>query len=636
MPYLFASFELDPGAYTLRAGEDQLELRPKVFETLCFLVERAPSVASKDDLLAAVWSDVATTEESLTQVISQARKALAAFEPNTELIRTVRGHGYGMAVPVQRVEPLAQDAVAAAPAVAPGTSESHHPPSKLRWGRSAIALGAVGLLLTLAALARDPGVLPPPTRPEVSIPIAPGPAASIAVLPFLDLSPSGDLQYLGDGLAEELIDALAAIPGLAVASRTSAFAQRDLGKGIKAVGANLGVSTLVEGSVRVADDRIRTTVQLIRASDGFHIWSKTFDRELAGLIGLQNELAQSVAAELSPRLIDRGLNEDHPVSANAKLLFLRARAQMVTPSREGLTVAVETLERAVAIEPEYAAAWAALAEANLQLWLEHQRDEPRTSLYLEIADQAIQNAVAIAPDEPRTQRVLGKVLYYRHRDWKAAGRAMRRAIALAPQDVAVHTTYASTLAKAGRTDEALDTVLRGMQDDPMRPSANKLLARVYYQRAEYDKAIALLHRVRALNPHDPDIASLLTRCYHAQGRMAEAREAMLLWFSEPLRSVLRVPARLLGPEKSLRALLQVLIWRDGAPCGGMPWPAAHTYAGTGEVEPMLVCLEQASQRSLFYIAVEPVFDPYRGDPRFQALLEREGYGDSQLARVLEE
>src|SRR5215471_10832864 len=231
-------FQLDTGQLWLRGQE--VRLTPKAADVLKTLVSHAGSPVSKAELFAAVWPDVAVTDDALTTCIQELRRVLGDDAKRPQFIETRHRRGYQFIAPVIREEPPA--AVAAA-----GTGQA---------------------------------------------------ISSIAVLPFADMSPSRDQEYLCDGLAEELINALTQIDGLRVAARTASFQFRGKGEDIRSVGAQLNVDSLLEGSVRKAGDRLRVTVQLIEVATGYHRWSHRFDGQFKDVFAMQDQIAESVAASL--------------------------------------------------------------------------------------------------------------------------------------------------------------------------------------------------------------------------------------------------------------------------------------------------------------------------------------------------
>ena len=247
LSYAFGSFRLDTAEKVLYQRDQPVPLTPKAVETLLALVERHGRLVTKEELLRIVWPDTFVEENNLAQNISLLRRVLGEGAGGRRLIETVPRRGYRF------VEPVEQRAdVARLPEEA------------------------------------GPGAPAPVAAPEVS---------AIAVLPFADMSPGRDQDYLCEGLAEELINALTQIEGLRVAARTASFHFRG-GADVRAVGGQLGVGTLLEGSVRKAGDRLRVTVQLIETATGYHRWSRRFDRQLDDVFAIQDEIAESVANSL--------------------------------------------------------------------------------------------------------------------------------------------------------------------------------------------------------------------------------------------------------------------------------------------------------------------------------------------------
>jgi TolB-like protein/DNA-binding winged helix-turn-helix (wHTH) protein len=300
---MFGAFVLDVDRGALLQDGADVPLRPKCFQVLSYLVEHHGLLVTKDEVLGAVWPGVVVTEDSLTQCLIQIRKVLG--DDSRDMVRTVPRRGYLFDVPVTVHEP---DKDPIAPG-APDSLMSRRRPS--RW-----SVGA-GIILALAIAvnwwnARIQHV-EDRTPAYVQASILPG---SIAVLPFVDMSPKGDQEYFGDGISEEVLNLLAQTPDLTVIARTSSFSFKGQNADVKTIARKLNVANVLEGSVRKDGERVRIMAQLVNASNSSHLWSQTYDRTLDDIFAVQSEIAGSVAAVLKVKLLgDSYTPESAPASA---------------------------------------------------------------------------------------------------------------------------------------------------------------------------------------------------------------------------------------------------------------------------------------------------------------------------------
>ncbi len=258
-------------------------------------------------------------------------------------------------------------------------------------------------------------------------------AASIAVLPFADLSAGGDQEYFSDGIAEEILHVLARFPELKVAGRTSSFKFKGVNEDLRVVGRQLGVAYLLEGSVRKQGERVRITAQLIKAEDGFHLWSETFDRDLTDIFAVQDEISRAIAEALSLRIGGAATARGGTASAAAHDLSLRGR-QKLNKRGEGLREAAELFAAATALDPDYSAAHSGRARALSLIWDYSYENDPRV---WEEAKRSADKAVAADPDNAEAYSVLGYLDHFYFWDWESAERNVRRALELAPNDAEI-------------------------------------------------------------------------------------------------------------------------------------------------------------------------------------------------------
>ena len=290
---------------------------------------------------------------------------------------------------------------------------------------------------------------------------------SLAVLPFANLSADKENEYFSDGLAEDIIDALTQVPGLRVMARTSSFAFRGKEQDVREIGARLNVEHILEGSVRKAGNRIRVTAQLVEASDGYHLWSQRFDREMTDVFAIQDEISQAIVEKLRVRLAaDRPLVKRHTENVEAYNLYLKARYQLFRFTPEGLAKSKEYYEQAIALDPNYALAWHGLAGFyNLLGMYGHMPPKAANAQ----AEQATRKALQLDDLLAEAHAMMG-ALRASEFDWKGAELEFSRALELDPKSEDVLRWYDHYyLGPMKRVDEAVTAFLRAVEMDPLSP-----------------------------------------------------------------------------------------------------------------------------------------------------------------------
>jgi adenylate cyclase len=352
---------------------------------------------------------------------------------------------------------------------------------------------------------------------------------SVAVLPFVNMSNEPDNEAFADGLSEEVLNVLAGIEGLKVAGRTSSFYFKGRNERAAVIAETLGVNHLLEGSVRWAGSKVRITAQLIKASDGFHLWSGSFDRDTNDVFAVQEEIARAVADELRVELMptdEAHLAKRGTSNAEAHRLYLVARGRMRERGLSNLRAAKALFENAIELDPSYASAYAGLADAYFLLISNHLQE-------LDNGEQAGERAVARALEldpassEAHTSRAnLAFVRYNRHGDARALDRAIadyRRAIELDPANAQAHHWYAIAIEEQD-PDAALRSLERALELDPLMRQAQLTLANAYFDRGQYDKA---RERIQEVIDRYPDFAGAYRAAgdvEYRSGRVARARE----------------------------------------------------------------------------------------------------------------
>ncbi|MEE8146444.1 MAG: winged helix-turn-helix domain-containing protein, partial [Longimicrobiales bacterium] len=329
----FGSFEIDPVRMELRRHQRRVELHERPLRLLLYLILHRDRVVSKEELLAEIWPGASVTEASVTTAIGEVRRALDDDGKHQRWVRTLKGEGFRFVGGLEAV-----------------------PPPSGRVRPMGIAAGVAGLLAILAGV----WALWP------SQPSGAAPPTSLVVLPFDDLSPEGDQDYFAHGMSEELANTLSHVSELRVVGRTSAEAVKARRLSIPEIGEVLDVGAVVEGSVRMADEQLRITVQVVAVADGFHLWSEQYDRPLGDVFAVQNEIALAVASALEVRLLGRHTRRS-PDPRDYEL-YLTGRHFWNRRTEDGLRRAISYFEEALGVDPEFALAHAGLASARSVLF----------------------------------------------------------------------------------------------------------------------------------------------------------------------------------------------------------------------------------------------------------------------------
>jgi serine/threonine protein kinase/Flp pilus assembly protein TadD len=486
--------------------------------------------------------------------------------------------------------------------------------------RRVVALALVGITALLAGVwyvARQ------------SAPAAGPVSASIAVLPFVNMSSDPEQEYFSDGISEEVLNLLAKIPGLQVAARTSSFSFRDQNLEVPEIAERLNVAHVLEGSVRKAGNEVRITAQLIRADDGFHEWSETWDRSADDIFAIQDEIAADVAAQLKVTLLGAAPTVEATDLA-AYALYLQARQLGRQGTAEGLERSMALYQQALAIDPDYAAAWAGLArdyytQAGTEL---HPIDEG-----YELARDAANRALAIDPEYAPAYAQLGYIAVY-HGDLAAAARHLERALALDPTDSDIIANAAILARSLGRLDEAIALQEYAVARDPVNPIGHARLGLFYLWAGRLDESIASYRTTLSLSPgrigakHNIAVALLL------KGEPEAALAAIQQESSELWRTVgLSMAYHVLGQAAESDAALAELIdkYRQEA-----AYNIAYVLALRGEADRAFEWLDKAVQYNdpgLVEIAATNLFANIHDDPRWLPFLESIGKSPDQLAAI---
>jgi serine/threonine-protein kinase len=480
----------------------------------------------------------------------------------------------------------------------------------------------------------DPGVasllerLRAPPAPASSAPVDDN---TLAVLPFVDLSADPDTEYLTDGMTEELTHALARVPGLRVASRTSAFAFKGRNVDVREIGERLRVATVVEGSVRKAGNRIRITAQLVSARDGYHLWSGEFERTIDDVFRLQDELSRAVvmALPISGASGAGRLVQPPTPSIEAYTSYLRGRYYALRRTPEDFRRAIEHFDRAVHLDPEYSLAHAGLAECHALSSFEEFGGAVAPRDAMPRARACAARALELDPSLPEAHLWGGAIALLYDYEWDAAESGFRRAIELRPSLALAHTWYGVFLFAMRRFDEAIARVRHAVGLDPMALTLQIVLAHALYCAGRYDESVAQLRAVLEVQPDVARVYERLARVLLTAGRPDEARQVV----EEGLARLGPVPpiplihamleARTGARDEALRMLAEMERLRETRYVSEV-WSAA-IYRDLGMWDESVACFERAyASRAgyVVFIASEPSWAILLEDPRFRALAEQ--------------
>ena len=450
MKYLFANQVLDTDRRELRRGARPVAVEPQVFDLLVHLVENRDRVVSKDDLIASVWGGRIVSDSTLTTRINAARRAVGDSGEKQKLIRTIARKGLRF-VGAVHIQP---EGAEPAPATA-RTGEDLREPTRF--------------------------VLPLPDRP------------AIAVLPFTNMTGDTGQEYFSDGISEDIITALSKLRWFFVIARNSSFIYKGKSVHIKQVAEELGAGYVVEGSVRRDGDRVRITAQLNDAATGSHLWAERYDRELADVFAVQDEIAQAVVAAIEPQLYAAEsfrASRKPPDSMDAWDLVMRALSHFWRVTRHDNVAAQALLEKAVAIDPNYGRAHGMLATSHY--FCTHMGWEDAATV-MTVAERAALAAVAADSEDPWAHLALGCVhLYVRRFDDSLA--AFETALQLNPSFSLAHGYYGLTLSYCGRWEEsavAAGRALRLSPRDPFSATYYGIAGYAQFVGRNYDEAMRL-------------------------------------------------------------------------------------------------------------------------------------------------
>lgn len=614
--FRIGEWQVSPALNQISRNGTTARVEPKAMRVLVYLAEH-PGVIGKEQLMAAVWPDVFVSDDVLPGCISALRKALGDDARKPKIIETIHKGGYRLKA---TVEPL---------------NGNGGPPAEVfvadvKWWRRAlahrfaIAVSAIAAgVLLVAAFAWAPFL----HRYD-----------SVAVLPFMQTAGDSATEYLSDGITEQVINDLSQLSNLRVMAWTTVSRYRRPQLDVRGAGRELGVKAVLTGRLARESDRIILQADLVDVGSGSELWGKQYERNVSDVRGLQQQLSEDIASNLRIRLT--GADQDkiqrhYNASPAAYELYLKGRFYWDKRTKEGLDQAIDYFQQAIRLDPNFARAYAGLADsyALLDDWGE---TAPRDCFPK--ARVAAQKAIALDDSLAEAHVSLAMVRQAYDWDWVGAEQEFKRAIELNPNYATAHQWYGLFLASLGRFPEAEAEVRRARELEPFSAIINMALPEVYTWERRYDDAIVEYKKLLALNPSFAGTYGNLAYVYQKKGMFAESLETTRrkgFAVADPAYAAKMERAYAAGGfpavlRHGLNEDLQDLAKGKYVNSLGI----AATYAELGDEARALEWLEKGYEEhssKMQYLAIDPQFDPLRSNPRFQYWLDVLGLPKLKIA-----
>jgi TolB-like protein/tetratricopeptide (TPR) repeat protein len=560
-------FVIDARIDEILHGEVATKIERRAMQVLQHLAARQGQVVGVEDLLGTVWAGTVVTPDSVYRTIAALRRVFDTDPARTAYIVTVPRRGYRLVAPVAPMPDRSDDRLQ---------------------GDSEIA-----------------------ARAEPSI-------ASIAVLPFVDLSEKGDQEYLSDGLAEELIHLLVQVPELRIPARRSSFYFKGKSAGISEIAARLNVAHVLEGSVRTAGDQIRVTAQLVRAETGYHVWSATYDRSLGDVFAIQDEISSSVVSALSDRLMlpTRAAGARPMPNPAAYEQCLLGRRLFLRGHADDFRRGVVAYRTAIELDPTYAVAYAGLAMAEAYL-ADSEGDPSGREHALRMADQAV--SIGSAMVEGYAARGTLRLVFCW--DWHGAKQDLEKALAIEPNDSWAQRQYGKLMRSLGLLPDALEFGIKATLRDPLSNYVWEGIGNTYAAAGRLDAARDAYRQALNLQPESFYAADGLGVVELLAGN---AREALRLFGATGMPHSFALPATAMAQyslgrrSAAARALAEAAVRQ--AHTGA--YDIAAAYAWMGDREEAIAWLQRAHanrERGLSEMMVDPLLAGLRGDQRYEGI-----------------
>ena len=606
--YRFDDFVVDPETWRLTRRGQEIHLKPVVLKLLIYLIANRGRLVTREELMDTVWGDTVISESALTKAVARLRKALGDDSATHRYLETVHSRGYRFVAEVEEIENADQ----------PGSPSRKAGPVTVRRALFAGAAAIVALII-LAVLW--------PRAPEHGM-LEQNAIGSLAVLPLHNLTGDPEQEYYVDGLQDLLITELSKLPGVRITSRQSTKRFRDSQAPAADIADELGVDALVEGSLLGKGGTIEVTVQLIDGHSDAHLWAERYTRETPYVFNMIGDMATAIGAEIGATTALPGIDDPiddpmEPIDPRAIDAYALGTAHLDRLTRDGIRAAIEQLETAVAIEPDFAMAWARLAAAHGMQGL-FGFATPHKSL--EKSRAAARRAIEADEQYYGGHSALGWGRLWTG-DFDSACELFAEALRLNPSGPAAIHGDADCLMLEGRWDESLARLRQLLTISPFSAGHSMPLPYHLYVARRFDEAIAAAKDMQARVPRF-SMHWFFAMVYWQQGRFDEALEEERLELERHgdtvLLAALEDGFKSGGPTGAMRAIAEALAARANESYVE-PFDVAESFARAGMVDETLQWLDKAVDHGSYkttYLAFWPHLDPVRDDPRYQVLLER--------------
>jgi TolB-like protein/DNA-binding winged helix-turn-helix (wHTH) protein/Tfp pilus assembly protein PilF len=604
--YEFGPFRVDVLARSLLRDGRSVPLTPKSFDVLLALIENSGRVVRKEELMSRLWPDTVVEEHNLTVNISALRKAMNE-DSGQRYILTIPGSGYRLAMPVRVVENAPDKSRSTASAIEV---------ARRSWTRS-LWIG-LGLIVVVAAVGLFRLVRPTVTLRQ----------KSVAVLPFNVLSPTDD-DYLGVGIADTLITRLSNVRQIAVRPTSSVLKFHGQVQDAAAAGRELKVDSVLEGTIRRSDGRIRVTVQLVSVADGAPLWAGTFDEKMTDLFTVEDSISERVSSALAVELTqhEKGLlTKRYTGNVEAYELYLKGRYFWNKRTTEGFEKAIEHFQDAIKRDPNYALAYTGLADCYNLARLEQAPKDLN-----ENAVNAVIKALKVDEALPEAHLALANIRFRYDLDWSGAATEFKRALDLDPSSADAHRRYAQYLSYLGRFAEATAEMKRAQQLDPISVVINGMLAQISFFEGRYAEAAHQYKQTLEMDPNFTIAQRELGLVYEQMGAYSDAlrelQRSMNLpgnFFKPTNEADIGHLYAVSGNRTEAQKVLEDLKDR-GRQSYVPPYDIAIVYAGLGERDATFEWLNKAYEDRSFWLSwlkVDPRLRAVRSDPRYVELDRR--------------
>jgi TolB-like protein/DNA-binding winged helix-turn-helix (wHTH) protein len=627
----FGTFELNlrtgelasVGTAAVEAGAAKVQLRQQPFQILRILVERQGKIVTREEIRQILWPNdtVVEFDRSINVAMAILRKALADDADHPKYIETLTGRGYRLISPLewQQSSTAARDLLEPQTDTLPrvdGQAGEREPRAPTHWRKAAVLGASAVILIVVGYLSwRHFRAITPPKSEKIML----------AVLPFENLTGDPSKEYLADGLTEETISQLGQLnpSQLGVIARTSVMGYKHKDERLDQIGHDLSVQYVLENSLRQSGDHLRITSQLLQVKDQSHLWSHDYDYRAQDILTVQDDVAKAVAREIQLRLTaqqEAGSARLQPVNPEAFDAYLQGHYFFERNTDKDTDMAAKYYERATQLDPSYALAWVGLS--RVRNWQANSGFAPVQEGH-RLAREATERALALNPNLAAAHAQMARIKRLADFDWGGSDASIQRAIALEPGNPEYLSEAAFSAATFGHADEALALARRAVELDPLNPSSWSALGEIEYFEGQLGGAEADVEKSLELSPDAFPGPVLLSEIYVQQGRPQDALPEIERVRHDVARAFLySIAYHALGREKESEAALKELIVKYSTHAA---FQVAEVYAFRNQPDETFEWLDRAYAQhdsGLIGTKVDPLTKSLHNDPRFAALLKK--------------